>query len=84
MHSKHSDGKMFFHTDLTTRGPADTIDMPPHSDVYLIPPDDKFVNRDAPLNNRNMTSRALPSNGFRYRNLFLSSSFFVSLNSEHG
>ena len=70
MHSKHSGGKMFFHTDLTTRGPADTIDMPPHSDVYLIPPDDKFVNRDAPLNDRNITSRALPTNGFRYRLIF--------------
>ena len=70
MHSKHSDGKMFFHTDLTRRGPADTIDMPPHSDVYLIPPDDKNLSHDTPMDDRNMTSRALPTNGFRYRLIF--------------
>ena len=83
MHSKHSGSKMFFHADLTTRGPADTIDMPPHSDVYLIPPKDKFVNRDTSLNDRNITSRALPANGFRYRD-FLTSLYFVSLKFELG
>ena len=71
MHSKHSGGKMFFHTDLRGRGPAEIIDIPPHSDVYLIPPNDTFTNRDASLKDRNVPSRALPSNGFRYWILLL-------------
>ena len=66
MHSKHSGGKMFFHTDLRGRGPADIIDIPPHSDVYLIPPNDTFTNRGASLEDGNLPTRALPSNGFRY------------------
>ena len=66
MHSKHSGGKMFFHTDLRGRGPADIIDIPPHSDVYLIPPNDTFTNRGESLKDRNLPFRALPSNGFRY------------------
>ena len=66
MHSKHSGGKMFFHTDLRGRGPADIIDISPHSDVYLTPPNDTLTNRDASLEDQNLPTRALPSNGFRY------------------
>ena len=65
MHSKHSGDKMFFHTDLKGRGPAETIDIPPHEDVYLIPPNDTFTSRESPKTSRNLLSRALPSNGFR-------------------
>ena len=66
MHSKHAGGKTFFHADLKRRGPAETMDIPPHTDVFLRPPNDTFTNHDSSSSNENLSPRTLPSNGFRY------------------
>jgi hypothetical protein len=50
---------------LKSKGAADTIDVPPHTDIGLALPNETFFDRDLSSRDENMHSRALPSSGFR-------------------